>query len=62
MAAPSNIVRTAPVDAQNVAKARDEKELRIATLEREMRETSDPSVRAGNREIIKELRAETTAN
>jgi len=61
MAAPSNIVRTAPTDAQNVAKARDEKELRIATLEREARETSDPAVRAGNREIIKELRADMTA-
>src|ERR1019366_5711056 len=32
MAAPNKIVRTAPTDAQNVAKERDETELRIATL------------------------------
>ena len=57
MAAPSNIVRTAPVEAQNVAKARDETELRIAALQREARETPDPTVRAGNLEMIKELRA-----
>ena len=58
MAAPSNgIVRTAPVEAQNLAKARDETQLRIDALEREARETSDAAVRDGNREIIKELRA-----
>ena len=58
MAAPNPIVRTAPTEAQNVAKARDEVELRIATLENEARATSDPAVRSGNREIIKELRAQ----
>ena len=56
MAAPSNIVRTAPVEAQNLAKARDEKELRIATLDREARETNDPDIRKARREEARELR------
>ena len=60
MAAPSTISRTAPADAQVAAKARDERQMRIDALEREARETSDPTVRSGNRELIKELRAEQT--
>ncbi len=62
MAAPSDIVRTAPAEAQSVAKARDEIEFRITMLENEARITPDPAVRAGNREIIKELRAQLTAD
>ncbi len=61
MAAPGGPVKTRPQDAINKAAERDTRELRIATLEREMRETSDPAVRAGNREIIKELRDAATA-
>lgn len=58
MAAPTTIVRTAPVDAQNVAKARDSIEMRIAALESEARTTTDPDVRKGNLEMAKELRAQ----
>jgi hypothetical protein len=57
MAAPTTIVKTAPREATAKAVERDAKEVRIANLENEMRNTSDPAIRAGNREIIKELRA-----
>ena len=55
MAAPNPIVRTAPPGAQDVAKAKDELELRLAQAERIYRTTADPDIRTAKREEAKEL-------
>jgi hypothetical protein len=55
MAAPSNIARTAPVEAQNVAKSKDELEMRLAQVEHVARTTPDQDIRKAKREEAKEL-------
>ena len=57
MAAPGGPVKTRTPEMVAKAADRDSVELRIASLERAARETSDPDVRKGNLAIVKELRA-----
>ena len=56
-AAPSTIVRTRPQDAITKGAERDAIDMRIASLEREARETPDPDIRKASREEASELRA-----
>jgi len=58
MAAPGGPVKTRTPEMTMKTASRDMTELRIAALEREARDTPDLTVRDGNRELIKELRAQ----
>jgi hypothetical protein len=58
MAAPSNIVRTAPQDAVAKGIERDTLEMRLAAIERIARETPDMDIRKAKREEAAEIRVQ----
>lgn len=62
MAAPGGPVKTRTPEMAAKAADRDSVEIRIASLERAARETSDPDLRKGNLAIVKELRASLASN
>ena len=62
MSAPTNIVRSAPVEAQTAAKARDEIELEVSRLESLARNTNDREVRKAYEDRARDERAKLTAS